>query len=358
MKAKFRAVKYQRELPQAIITAHGSYKSRQGVVIKLSDDSGNLGIGDAAPLPGFSRDSFEDLCRGIDGLVAGIQGGGFDFFQDFFETSEDQPSLTFGLGTALESLNSSALGVPLSRWLAKDAATRVAVNGLLGDAEPAQMATQALQVWQKGHRTLKVKMAAGAPSRDVARILAIVEAVPLAKLRLDANGGWTVEQAREVLGAIPNESIDFVEQPLAKGRIKDSWTLCCDHGIRLALDEEVSTVQDAMSIIDQRACDVIVLKPMVLGSLRASYLLAQAARARNIEVIYTSSWESDIGIAATLHLAAALGPNPPAMGLSTAGMIADGIVSNPLKIENGYLKVPEGPGLGMELAPEILERLK
>jgi L-alanine-DL-glutamate epimerase-like enolase superfamily enzyme len=117
-------------------------------------------------------------------------------------------------------------------------------------------------------------------------------------------------------------------------------------------------LREADRLLAAEACDVIVIKPMLVGGIMASVALARQATAKRVRVIYTSSWESDIGLAATLHLAAALGPNPPAMGLSTAGMISEGIVTNPLKIENGFLKVPEGPGLGMELAPEILAQLK
>ena len=358
MKAKFRAVPYTRDLTQPISTAHGTYHTRRGVIIKLSDDSATLGIGEAAPLPGFSRDTFESMCQGIDEFVSGIRIRGFDYVREYIETCEDQPSFVFGLGTALESAQASALALPLSKWLAKQAATSVPVNGLLGDAEPGPISGQAARQWRAGHRTFKVKVAVGSPQRDIERIQAVVDAVPEATLRLDANGGWTIDQARIVLDAISPARIDFIEQPLSTGLVKESWALCRDRGLRLALDEEVSTVEDAMSVIDRRACDVIILKPMVLGSLRASYLIALAAQGRAMEVVYTSSWESDIGIAATLHLAAALGPNPPAMGLSTAGMISEGIVTNPLKIENGYLKVPEGPGLGMELAPEILAQLQ
>lgn len=358
MNASFRALAYERELPHAIVTAHGSYKRRKGVIIKLSDDSGHLGIGDASPLPGFSRDTFEELGRDLDGIVVGMRAGGFEFFREFFETSSGNPSLIFALGTALDDLSARALGRSVARLHSDNPASRVEVNGLLGDGALRLMAGRARRLWEDGFRSFKVKVGAGEPDHDVKRILAIADAAPEAKLRLDANGAWDTERGRRVLDGIPTEMIEFVEQPLPVGHIKESWQMCCDYGIRLALDEEVSTVEQAQRVIDQRACDVVVLKPMVLGSARACNMLAQVARSKGMDVIYTSSWESDIGIAATLHLAAALGPNSPAMGLSTAGMIAEGIVKNPLKIENGHLKVPEGPGLGLELAPEILERLK
>lgn len=357
MNGKFRTAPYDRVLPRAIVTAHGTYKSRQGVIVRLSDDQGRVGLGDAAPLPGFSRDTFEDLCQGLTQLASGMSGDSLEYVTKFYESSPNLPSLTFGLGTAIEDLNARALDVPLSHWLNRESAPRVAINGLIGDGSAAVIGQRARELWQEGFRVFKVKVAAGKTATDIERILAVIEATPEVKLRLDANAGWTVDQASEVLKQIPRANIDCVEQPLTIGQIKESRQLCSIHGVRLALDEEATTVETARSIISQRACEVIVLKPMVLGSFRACFLLAQEARERDIEVIYTSSWESDIGIAATLHLAAALGTNPPAMGLSTAGMIAEGIVKSPLKIEGGYLEIPKGPGLGMELVPEFLSRL-
>lgn len=357
MNAKFRAVSYRRDLPKAIVTSHGSYRTRDGVIIRLSDDSGHTGIGDAAPLPGFSRETFEELGRGLTRLVGGLRTGGFDHFQRFYETTDDIPSLIFGLGTALEDLAARAQGVSLCRWLASNAASHVKVNGLLGDGAPTQMAKRAQSLVREGFTTLKVKVAAGSAKRDIERINAIADAAPAAQLRLDANGGWTAELASEVLSNVPIERIEFVEQPLPVGNVKESWRLCGGHGVKLALDEEVSTVEDAKSIIERRACDAIVLKPMILGSFRAPYLLALAAQKEGMSVVYTSSWESDVGIAATLHLAAALGPDAPAMGLSTAGSIAKGIVAQPLRIESGAIRVPHGLGLGVELASEILQKL-
>ncbi len=349
---------YRKTLPRAIVTAHGSYDTREGAIIRLSDGTGQYGLGDAAPLPGFSRDSFAQMCLALDGLAQHAANEELADLVRLCETMYDLPALAFAVGAAIEDLNARRRGLPLCRSLAADAAARIPINGLIGDGDATGAREQVLELWASEYRVFKVKVAAGSPERDIERILAIIHAVPEAKLRLDANAGWKMEQVHEVMKQIPVENLDFLEQPLSIGRIQESRRLCHDHGVRLALDEDVSTFDQAHSIISERACDVVVLKPMVLGSFRASYLLAQAALAQKMEVIYTSVWESDIGIAATLHLAAALGPNPSAMGLSTAGMIADGIVEKPLRIENGFLKVPEGPGLGMELAPELLERLK
>jgi muconate cycloisomerase len=201
---------------------------------------------------------------------------------------------------------------------------------------------------------LKIKVGYDSPADDVLRIRAATEAASHELFRLDANGGWDAQWAEQVLSQIPTEQIDFIEQPFARGRWRMATEFAKKFRVRLALDEEIQTLSDAQRLVAGHASDVIVLKPMVIGHFFGCFQLAQRARAAGMEVIYTSSWESDIGIAATLHLAAALGPNPPAMGLSTAGTIADGIVKTPLRIENGYLRVPEGPGLGIELAPELL----
>lgn len=366
-----RIAPYRRQLAQPILTAHGRYLERSGFVFCVDSGINLEGFGDCAPLDGFSTESLTSAQATLERMREAFPS------QEIADTAlselaehdplketlvevlrEHTPSAMFAASTALWDLASRREGKRLHKCLNSNAADAVPVNGLLGDGDPPKMATLAAELEAQGYRTFKVKVGVGTPGRDIARLEAICDSAPDAMLRLDANGAWTVAEAQEVMANLPVKRVEFVEQPLAVSNANAANELCHKYGLRLALDEELTSIRVADSLISQQTCDAIVIKPMLVGGIITSLALANRAKAKGIEVIYTSSWESDIGLAATLHLAAALSANPPAMGLSTAGMIAEGIVTNPLKIENGYLKVPEGPGLGMTLAPEILEQLK
>lgn len=387
-----RIAPYTRRLSRPIVTSHGEYRERKGFILVIEDIDGLIGVGDAAPLPGLSPDTIE-LCESALGELIKARGGhqiGEQSFIRHFPTSareyfadrdpvaspvrplvsfiEDYQSLVLGLlpasaammfaaATALGDLKARVKVAPLSQAMRKDSASQIPINGLITEKSVDGIARQAKLLDAQGYSSFKIKVGLDHAGDDVERIQVVCDAAPHARLRLDANGGWGSQWADIVLSKIPLNHVEFIEQPFARGQWEASRLLAKKFHVRLALDEDVQTIDEAKELIKNRACDVLVLKPMVLGRLYQCVLLAEQAKEAGIEVIYTSSWESDIGVAATLHLAAALGPNPPAMGLSTAGMIAEGIVMNPLKIESGFLKVPKGPGLGMELAPEILAQL-
>jgi L-alanine-DL-glutamate epimerase-like enolase superfamily enzyme len=144
-------------------------------------------------------------------------------------------------------------------------------------------------------------------------------------------------------------SLEFVEQPLPAGQAARARHFSRVYGIPLALDEEVNDSADARQLIDDGLCDAIVLKPMVEGGLLRSLALAEAAQRAGVKVIFTSTWESDVGLAGTLHLACAAGSAAAPTGLSTAGMIAEGIVEPALRITDGRLSIAGHVGLGLRL---------
>jgi o-succinylbenzoate synthase len=356
MIARIVSAEYSRSLPKPIVTSHGEYQNRAGIILAIWDDEGRVGLGEAAPLPGFSRESLEDVARSL----ASIQSAPPRSVEALMAMAAEHvkvPSLQFALECAALDLEAQARDITLAAVLAHEPLSSVQVNGLIGDGETSEMARRATELWAAEYMTFKVKVAAGDPARDLARINAITRAAPQAHLRLDANGGWDRDTAELVMSAIPIEHIEFLEQPFPVGLADSAKKLCAAHGVRLALDEEIDSISAGETIVSARGCDVIVLKPMILGSVLACHRLATTAVAQGMTAIYTSSWESDIGLGATLHLPAALGQEGLSMGLSTAGMIADGIIDRPLRIENARLLVPERSGLGLRLSSEFLSRL-
>lgn len=147
--------------------------------------------------------------------------------------------------------------------------------------------------------------------------------------------------------------LEFLEQPLPVGQAERARDLMTPFGVPLALDEEVSNGADATRLITDGLCDGVVLKPMVMGGLLTSLSLAELAARAGVKVIFTSTWESDVGLAATLHLACAVGPTAAACGLSTAGMIAEDLVEPALKITNGHLSAARQVGLGLHLEGSV-----
>jgi o-succinylbenzoate synthase len=358
MKCDWSIVPYDRRLARQIVTAHGVYRERSGFLLSVRDADGVVGLGDVAPLPGFSPEALEDVraqWHAIEGEVAGWiapatreQLG--DMSSSFERLTAGFPSLRFGLESALADLASRRAGISLGKWLCEDAADEAEVNALLVGDDPLTLAGQATSASAGGFRTFKMKVAIGSVRHDLERVAAVREAAPDANLRLDANEGWTESEAEEVFPLLREFDPEFVEQPLPVGQAALAHRLSTKFNLPLALDEEVNNSTDAMRLIADRICDGVVLKPMVLGGLLMSLSLAQTARQAGLKVIFTSTWESDVGLAATLHLACASGLVAAACGLSTAGMIAEGLVEPALRIKGGHLSTAGQIGLGLQLS--------
>ena len=361
MNCEWSIVPYDRRLVRPIVTAHGVYQERRGFLLVVHDADGVVGLGDVAPLPGFSRETLEEvMARWLaihEEVVRWTAPATRQQLGAMSPTLErltaGSPSLRFGLESALADLASRRAGLSLGRWLRESAANEVEVNALLVADDPATLAGQARAAATSGFRTLKMKVAVGSVPHDLERVAAIREAVPGANLRIDANEGWTESEAREAFPRLREFGLEFVEQPLPVGEAALARRLSTIFDVPLALDEEVNTSADAMRLITERLCDGIVLKPMIVGGLLSSLSLAEAAQQAGVKVMFTSTWESDVGLAATLHLACAVGSAATrrgACGLSTAGMIADGLVEPALRISGGRLSTAGQVGLGLQLS--------
>lgn len=351
---------YDVTLRAPIQTAHGSYRQRQGLLLAVHDGGDHLGFGDAAPLPGFSRESMADARARAESLQKEWHTGAapalsvpatVEDFAAWDETigawSGGLPSLRFALETACADLSARRQGLPLARWLHAESADHLEVNAMLDASNPDELARRVSDLWDNGYRTFKLKAGVDSVASDIARIQMLRDTVPEARIRIDVNAAWTAIQLREALPALRDCSPEFIEQPLPIGQALEASVLCRAHDVPLALDEEIQNEADALALIRSRLCDVLVLKPMILGGLMSCMRVVDAARLANMRVVYTSAWESDVGVAATLHLAAASGSVSGAVGLSTAGSIGRELVDCPLAINNARLSIGSDPGLGL-----------
>src|SRR5207237_1027340 len=108
------------------------------------------------------------------------------------------------------------------------------------------------------------------------------------------------------------------------------------------------------SVIAQKAADLLVLKPMVLGGLRPALALAREAAVVGIGAFATTTFDSSVGIAAAAHLAAAL-PTDAAHGLATSEHLATDLVASPLVPDAGWLAIPGAGGLGITIDAQALD---
>ena len=145
---------------------------------------------------------------------------------------------------------------------------------------------------------------------------------------------------------MPADSLAWIEQPVAPGDLAGLRAVR-EMGVRVAADEGVCCADDVSSLAAEKAADVIVLKLMQVGGIAAASRIALAASQHGLEVCLTTGMDSSIATAAALHLSAALQPNTDS-GFSTLSLLEGDLVPDKLR-EGPWMKVPEGPGLGVTL---------
>ncbi|WP_435742899.1 o-succinylbenzoate synthase [Nocardioides sp. SYSU DS0663] len=190
-----------------------------------------------------------------------------------------------------------------------------------------------------GCTTAKVKVAepGQAPGEDEARLEAVRDALgPAGKVRIDVNGGWSVEEALARLPVLDRAAggLEYVEQPCADVEELAAVRRAVD--VPVAADESIRRAADPYRVRDLEAADVAVLKVQPLGGVRACLRIADDI---GLPVVVSSALESSVGLAAGVALAAALPDLPYACGLATAQLLAADTVRDPLLPVGGALPV-------------------
>jgi L-alanine-DL-glutamate epimerase-like enolase superfamily enzyme len=364
--------------------AHSVLAAREGVLLEVRGDDQATGVGEASPFPALGDGTVGDVL----GLLA-VHSEAILAAPEQALTALDvrRPgvaALRCAIDTALLDLEGQRRGLPVARLIASsDPMGRgawfrlresVAVNAVIGGGAPGEVAQYGVEATAAGYSTLKVKVGVGDVDADVDRIAALRASCSHATIRLDANGAWTEQQAREALMRLAPLRIELIEQPVAPDDLRGMARLRAQGlpqsayaapdggglrglvGIPIGADEPVVSEHTALAVLAARAADVLVLKPMRLGGLRPALAIAQRAAQEGVGSIITTTFDSSIGTAVALHLAAVVGTTA-AHGLSTGEHLDADIVSVPLLPIQGRMTLPVMPGLGVTVDTQRLEEL-
>ncbi|ADJ15049.1 mandelate racemase/muconate lactonizing enzyme family protein [Halalkalicoccus jeotgali] len=320
-------------LKTPLSTAGGDIRERRGFAVRIGG-----GVGEATPLPGWTE-SVEECREALSGIEDPDAA---------LATLDDRPAARHAVSLALADGAARERAVPLSRHLGgdEDLTGTVAVNATVGDGSPEGSAAAAREAVESGFRTVKCKVGARSVESDLKRIRAVREAVgPGPAIRVDANGGWSREEAEHALDGLAEFDIALVEQPLSADDIAGHREL--PRRIPLALDESLAghTPDEIEGVAD--VADVFVLKPMALGGVDRVVEVGSRLRAEGVGVVVTTTIDAVIARTGAIHAAAALGIER-ACGLATADLLAADLAPDPAPVRAGTVAVPRGPGLGTD----------
>jgi O-succinylbenzoate synthase len=215
---------------------------------------------------------------------------------------------------------------------------RVPVNATIPSVDPD--AVPSVLERFPGCRTAKVKVAASDQTlaQDVARVRAVRDAMgPEGRIRVDANGGWSVDEAEHAIHALAPFDLEYVEQPcptvdeLAEIRTRTKYM-----GIPIAADESVRRADDPLAVAEAGAADLLVVKAAPLGGIRRALEIVERA---GLPVVVSSALDTSVGLAMGAHLAASVHDLDFDCGLGTASLLSADVTRDPLLPRDGAIDV-------------------
>lgn len=325
-------------------TSRGVYTTRQSYYVTLSDDNvpGIVGIGECATLPDLSCDAmppkeYERILKGFcDDLC---QSGKIDK-----EAMRPYPSMLFGLETAKRQLDNGG-GVDLFNTPFGRGEEGITINGLIWMGTFDEMFQRLEAKLKAGFHCVKLKIGAIDFEKELRLIQHIRQHFSRkeVELRVDANGGFTPDNAMQRLEALAKYDIHSIEQPIRQHQWMEMARLCKNSPLPIALDEELIGVNDLTEknqLLDTIQPQYIILKPSLHGGISGTREWIKLAKERGIGSWITSALESNIGLNAIAQLTADIyGPHiTMAQGLGTGQLFSDNIPM-PLEIRGEQLWV-------------------
>lgn len=218
--------------------------------------------------------------------------------------------------------------------------SEIPVNATVPAIDPERV-PELLDSYGDGLTAIKVKVAEAGQGleQDIARVAAVRAHCPSATVRVDANQGWTVQEAVIALCALAEYTLEYAEQPAAgiDGLYAVKEGLAA-HGVDLpiAADESVRKAEDPVAVARSGAADLLVVKAAPLGGVRRALAVVRDAR---LPAVVSSALDTSVGLSAGVALAASLPHLPYACGLGTGALLAGDVATHPVRPRNGAVPV-------------------
>jgi L-Ala-D/L-Glu epimerase len=335
-------IPYALPFKEPYVTARGELRRREMVLLRLRDEDGVVGLGEAVPLSLRGGATLEQVVREL-------------------EAAEGQE--VEGLSAPARCAAATAQMDLLGRRAGGDGRVvdeAVACNATLVAGAPADVAADAQRWAQDGFTTFKLKLGAESAKRrvqhdfsrtresEVEQVGAVREALgPEVRIRIDANEAWDLETAKRTLAELEPFGIELAEQPVAG--LEAMADLAASTSIPLAADESVAALEEAERAVALGACAYTGIKLSKVGGPEAALAIADV-----LPAYVTSALDGPVGIAAAARVAGTI-DGDLAHGLATQRLFASTIASVECELRNGMLHLPPGPGLGVEIDEDALQ---
>jgi L-alanine-DL-glutamate epimerase-like enolase superfamily enzyme len=347
-------------LMEPFITSLGRDDEAKNVVVRIKTASGLIGFGECSPYMPINGES-QDTCYSVGQLFSKglLQQDALDIQRindrmDSIIYANDSIKSAFDM--ACYDIAAQAAGKPLYAFLGGKKNKTITTDYTVSIGDPDQMAADAVKILARGFPYVKVKLGKNGAT-DVIRMQKIREAVgPNIPLRIDANQGWSVEEAIETLQSLAALHIEHCEEPIARWNYMELPRIREASPIPIMADECLGDEHDAARLIALKACQYMNIKLGKSGGIFHALEIVRLAEQAGIKLQVGAMIESRLAMTAFAHFALC-SDQIIHFDFDTALMLREDPVEGGILYKpGGIIEVPDTPGLGAKIADDWLAK--
>jgi L-alanine-DL-glutamate epimerase-like enolase superfamily enzyme len=344
--------------------SHLRQSVQRSAIVQITASGGAMGLGNVDPVFGYSEESTEQTLHALESIlspaVVGLDPMNIHvLLQRMDAAMPGYLDAKAAIEMACVDLTARALGVAVHTYLGGAVKDRLLFNAWVGILPPAQAAAEAAAWQRQGFRSAKIKVGGGIHA-DRDRIEAVREAVgPEFKIRIDANEGYDAETSIELARMMVPYDLQLFEQPVPAADIAGMARVRRESaGIPIMADESVLDHASLVRVIEAGAADIVKVKVMKQGGIYNTRRMIETAAAAGIRCVLGHGFGLGVNTMAEIMVAAT--SLNVIDGIECVGPLktSDDIVSPKLDLRSGSLVLPSGPGLGVTLDQEKVERYR
>jgi len=336
------------------------------ILVKLKDENGVVGWGEARPSPRWSYETPETVVTTIRTYLAPALLGMDEFNLEGIHKIMDtviapgvqigQPIAKSALDIALHDLAGKKRAMSLSAMLGGNGTSGVKLGYVVSATTVDEAIAQTVEGLEQGYHGFKVKTGIK-PEIDLDMVREISKVAGGRYLWIDANQGWEFDEAVRFAREMANFGVHVLEQPLAANDITGYRDLVQRSGIPIALDESIYSPRDLVQFIKLKAINGLVIKVCRVGGIFWAKRMATMARDEGLLLLGSGLTEGRISLMSSVHVFSSFNVDVP-VDLNGPQFLRDDMVAGPFEFPGREVQPPSGAGLGIEPDPEKIERYR
>jgi L-alanine-DL-glutamate epimerase-like enolase superfamily enzyme len=338
---------------------------RPAVLVKITADDGTVGWGESGPGPRWSYETLESAVSTIERYLTPVLLGRNPFdlkgIHDAMNRevansfSTGAPITKSGIDMALHDLIGKASGLNIAELWGREPGKELVLSWTLNPKTLEELEPLIEKGRERGYENFNVKVAPDTKF-DVEMCRTLKRLVPEGFLWADANGGYDLATALDAAPRLADAGVAVLEQPLPSNRLTGYQELIRQGALPIILDEGVVSPTDLIEFVKLGCCNGAALKPARCGGLLSASQQVEILEHEGLLFLGSGLTDPDVSLAASLILYGAYGLKFPA-ALNGPQFLGASVIKEPFIPQGGKVRIPQGPGLGIEVDEEKLRAL-